>query len=1027
MSHTAARAGHRARYVVALLSAFALAVLGLWAGQAPAHADTPPGVTTSVLLNGSPIEEGAELHTGDALKLRVQYTSDAVGQELVITLGAGVSVSSTFPNNEAVESFTTTDTGVIVKFKDPWPDIAQGILDLDLIVDPVDTTTSGTLSWSDGTEHSVPVVFVKDGDSHEDVEDGVAKAVSPGNLDSYVLTDEDGNYLGIDSDILDQDLTYTLTISTPDGATRADGYAVSDLLPDGFAYVTPLTVTATETTWDENGYNAVEGSRSFVVDESTADSFEGHVVGDLVGPSVLTLTYTVRVDDIDALDAALQAAFEARNGAPGNYQITPTNTATFGDDDETATASVRLRGTVSGPCPSCNGDFAKSGDLTTVTSLTEDDGTLLEPVDIAYTLRANLAQWDGHSDNYTLNDNVVIQDDLIDQASWTTGTGFLTVTGSGPITSLTEAASCPDSAAEFADDEFVGQYCVNGQTLLINVGKDNTTDITIVAQAQLTTVDGLPTVDGVEDGTRYRVRNTATYTWGSSSHTTPNVDGFVVVPDASGEPVEDSSAFAKTAAESLSAVVNEPLEVPYVFRVDTKLTGVPAASTTIVDYVDVRYFDIDSDLGNVTVSGTYTGGVSLDADDFVLTFENEELTIVLSDTGKAKVTAANGVLTVNLTLTTFAFDGKETIDITNRAVLSGESGDPLFVSEVETQGSSYGAESETRKHVYDRVTNGGEWTQLLIDSGEEEDPIYVYRLQFIGHPGFGGVAIEPETDVLPAELEFVGFVSETAKATGDDPVAGPIETDEGNLVASFDATAGPSGTITLTQQSGTTFPDGATANVYFAARLIDDSELVINDFGISSTTIVPTAPSIDIEKWIDEGAAPEYDEDGALTNDGYDGDYDAASGKVLTAGQAETIRFTVSNDGPEALIDVAVSDALDSGTGEISGLVCTFPDGTTGTEWDGPFEPGTQFECVGTLPALEAGQSHSDTATVTGTGALSGIEVGDADEWHGSVAAESALATTGGQIAAGAILFGVLGVLGGGALLLLSRARRQRV
>lgn len=577
-----------AAIVVLLLAAASVLALG-------SAANAAPGVTTSVLHNGSPLQEGAEVQSGDALKLRVQYTRDAVGQEVEITLGAGVSVSSSFPDNEAIESFTPTANGVVLKFKDPWPDIAQGILGLDLIVDPVDTTGPGVVSWNDGSEHSVTVTFVKEGDSRENVGDGFAKAVSPGNLDGYVLKDEDGNYTGIDPDVVGRTLTYTLTINTPAGATRPDGFTVADVLPDGLGYSPdPVQITATETTWDANGYNPQQGSRTFALDGSTSGDFTGHVVGDLVGPSVLTLTYTVQVDDVDALDTALQAAFDARNGAPGNYETNLTNTATFGGDT-TAEANVRLRGTVAGPCPSC-GAFGKSGDLTTANRLANEDGTLLDPVDLTYTLGANLAQWDGHSPNFELNDNVVIEDDLLPQASWSTGAGFLTVTGSGPITTLTEAATCPATAAEFAGDAFVGTYCVNGSKLLVNVGRNQATNISIAAKAQLNTVSGLPTVGEVEGGDRYRVRNTATYRWGGATYTTPNVDGFVVVPEESSAGVDDASAFAKTAPGRLSAMPNEPLQVPYAFTIDTARTGVPAAGTTIVDEVDTRYFDLAEDL-----------------------------------------------------------------------------------------------------------------------------------------------------------------------------------------------------------------------------------------------------------------------------------------------------------------------------------------------------------------------------------------------------------------------------------------------
>ena len=142
-------------------------------------------------------------------------------------------------------------------------------------------------------------------------------------------------------------------------------------------------------------------------------------------------------------------------------------------------------------------------------------------------------------------------------------------------------------------------------------------------------------------------------------------------------------------------------------------------------------------------------------------------------------------------------------------------------------------------------------------------------------------------------------------------------------------------------------------------------------------------PSVGIEKWTDEGETPEYDASGALLNDGYAGDFDKVPGKKLEAGKSQVINFTITNDGPEALLDVVVSDSRTGGVGDVQDLLCVFPDGSEGTSWDGPFEVDVQFECTGILPGLEAGESHADEVTVSGVGAISGIEVGDADEWHG--------------------------------------------
>lgn len=131
-------------------------------------------------------------------------------------------------------------------------------------------------------------------------------------------------------------------------------------------------------------------------------------------------------------------------------------------------------------------------------------------------------------------------------------------------------------------------------------------------------------------------------------------------------------------------------------------------------------------------------------------------------------------------------------------------------------------------------------------------------------------------------------------------------------------------------------------------------------------------PAIDIEKWsTDEGIVA--------------GDHDTDS-KPLDPTKTESITFTIKNTGDEALRDVTVSDTLDSGVGAITGLSCDFsklggPE--SGTTWAGPFKVGDSFTCTGTLPALGEGQTHTDTASVTGTGVASGKVVTDSDKWLG--------------------------------------------
>lgn len=712
------------------------------------------------------------------------------------------------------------------------------------------------------------------------------------------------------------------------------------------------------------------------------------------------MSYTVKVSDVDELSDALKAAWNDKQPAPGRYEVKLTNEATFGGEENSAEATLSIGGSILGP--DASRAFGKSGENGSFYVTADEDGVIQPgPIDAKYTLKANLSQWDWHSPNFELHNNVVITDTLPTAASWNLG-DTLPVTGlydndGTEITEITEI-TCPSPIADFNADTNVGKFCLDGQTLRVNVGKYHNqsqstpafTNAAIEVQAQWNTIDGLETIGGVQDGDRYRIRNTARFDYDSQNYTTPGVDGSILIPDEDGEAVNDASAFAKSAPATISARQNQSVEVPYTFTIDGARTGVPVESTRIVDFVDTRYFDIDEDLSTVEVSGSYPGK-TLNEDDFELSYVDGELTIVLSDTGKTKVAdPSNGKLEVKLTLTTRVLNGKETIDITNRADLYGEGEDPLYWSSFQSRASSFGAESETRKHIFDTALNDGEWVDLMVPEAALEQT-FVYRLQYIGHNGFGGVPITAITDQLPAGLEFVGFVDEADVATGDNAVPGPMNL-TGNLVAAFDASNGPQGSITVSQAPGTTFTSGATASVYFAAKIVDVKELVVNDFGNASTTIVPDKPSIDIEKWTAEvddngdDSNPEYDGYGELTNDGeYAGDFDDAPGKPLAANTPQTINFTISNDGPEPLVDIVVSDELTGGKGEIADLNCVFPDDSEGTEWAGVFEPATQFECTGTLPELEGGDTHADLATVTGTGQYSGTDVDDGDPWNGYV------------------------------------------
>ncbi len=144
--------------------------------------------------------------------------------------------------------------------------------------------------------------------------------------------------------------------------------------------------------------------------------FDGQI--DLPTPSILTVTYQATIADEASgviVENELKAQADLLGGNSGSFSYTLTNTAKFGPTEVAATADVLLRGTIPGPCTTgCSGAaFNKSGTGASVNVIADDNGVIVTeagvptPIDVTYTLGANLSQWDGHNDNYTLDRNAL--------------------------------------------------------------------------------------------------------------------------------------------------------------------------------------------------------------------------------------------------------------------------------------------------------------------------------------------------------------------------------------------------------------------------------------------------------------------------------------------------------------------------------------------------------------------------------------------------------------------------------------------
>jgi hypothetical protein len=189
-----------------------------------------------------------------------------------------------------------------------------------------------------------------------------------------------------------------------------------------------------------------------------------------------------------------------------------------------------------------------------------------------------------------------------------------------------------------------------------------------------------------------------------------------------------------------------------------------------------------------------------------------------------------------------------------------------------------------------------------------------------------------------------------------------------------------------------------------SGREVDDED----PFHVTTT---PPTPSVIIVKGDAEGNAADTTDDAVTLDDG-----------------SADLEFTITNQGDEPLVDVVVSDRVVEG-GRVTGLSCTFPDGSVGTTWAGPFAVGDSFACSAVLSRVAVGGDHHDVASVSGIGVASGTTVTDDDPYfaHRPPIAGGGLAVTGSDsaVALGGLACGLL--LVGAAVYLVGRRRSSAI
>lgn len=856
------RFGAPARAVhVRRLVAVVVASILVWGGLTVPAAAATSGIELTVSYGTTTGPDGTTVITpGTEYQARLQYKRNELvpGSTVVLVAPEGTRIPDSAlvvpPGNTVFESLTRqADGSIAIKVLDDLSEssVDQGVFTMSFVMDePTGGSEVRDLTWSiDGVGQTVTVIVKKSGDEIlQPFADRTAKSViNGGALNRYVTVDAAGT-VSVDAAIATVLINYTIAI---DSRAARTGIDITDTINASMEYV-PGSFAANLTTWDANGLNKTTAPLPSLVPSITGNTFTYAGV-DLPADSKLAITYSARLSAaaIASLQADLQAKADAVNKATGgNFVSQPfANTLVVTGVPTNRTAQFTVRGSIAQPAiPNLPAVMTKSSNLPANTVVeVDDDGTLVEPVAVTYTLGADLRDF---TPAYPLTQNVVIRDTLPAQMEWVTGAGFITATDeTGAPVPLTRVADV--TPTDFAGDAYIGRYMVFGQDLWINVGANEDHKYSYAVKARIVSVDGVPTtvrpasLPTVE--TLYRgPDNTATFTFGGTgSPVTKTVSERLVVLKDSSTSITDSTKFSKTAPATIVAQPGSSIVVPFTFRVNS---GYDFARSAIIDYVDPNVFDL-SDLDAIKdgITGMYDYNGPLNGDSFDLEVDADgNLVITASDqftnawpSWKNKSGPYTRLMTVTVPLPTKVLVGSQTLRITNTAVLRGTATDPwTYTSTAEATGTTYGDEMEVHKALYD----DGDWTDNLRAPVDGDGTLisdeFIYRVELIPHGNFEGVRIIPVEDALPAGLEFLGFVSDANLATGIvDP--GPAFPMGGNIEATWiDATR----TLDMRNLTGTVLESDEPIFVNFKVRAVAYTENVgiTNAIGNQTATFTPS-------------------------------------------------------------------------------------------------------------------------------------------------------------------------------------------
>ncbi|WP_298038501.1 LPXTG cell wall anchor domain-containing protein [uncultured Microbacterium sp.] len=834
--------------------AMVLAVAGLIALPATAGAAVPGVRVTTGVTDGQIVDADGETPYTFTFQYPDNVASGAVAE---IAIPEGVRIPNVPAGNESIDSIEIVDGVLQITFKSSGQ-LSQGILRFDYVVDEPETGSGpADLTWNvDGTPHTNNVILLAgDDEQRPDLGSAVTKGVASNSLQSYLLSSR--GVISLKAGVEDARVDYIISI---DSLEARQGIQIADI-PDEFLVVDLGSIAATVTTWDANGLNKTDTPLA----ATPVASGGGFVFDDVDLPanSRVTITYQAKLDldRTDDLVADLQAKADALPEAGGTFTLDLDNTARVtGSEDAVATLTLQERVVGGTGGPNLSGVFGKTSSLRpssaqSYTKIEVDDaGNLVTPLDITYSLKYDLRPFAGYGgDEHALTDNFVMTDTLATQSIWLAEDADFLTTRSGAV--ITRAAD-GISDADFRGNEYVGTFTLDGQKLRINVGQDATATDVIDVKAQIISVAGIPAVSNPSEFTPAETLydgpvNIGYFTYQPGAQVNSNrsttTQALYVQKDLSNG-LDDRAAFGKSVGSEETKI--DPATgvglVPFVFT--TGQDRLDVTKSRLVDIIDHSVFDVtENTLDQIaaSISGTF-GAVTLAPEMFDVSLDAEGNLVIEPNANLVGAMGAEAnpraAMTLRLEIPTNPVEGKETLDFVNTANLYGTDEIVEFwTSQATGYATSYGAEMEVAKALYD----AGSWTdEMRVELDEEGDLLedeFIYRIQLRPHGGYNGVEIYAVEDVLPEGMEFLGFVSDGDLETGvideESTRAAQLEMG-GNLRADWDA---ENGTLTIQQSPGTVLDTTTPLSVNFKVRL-DDFEPgigVVNTAAGSSATIIP--------------------------------------------------------------------------------------------------------------------------------------------------------------------------------------------